>query len=93
MGDKIFTKDIKLSKVDEIAFQRWYKAWAGLGGLDLDPDNPNHLYFYRRAFKAGVEPQISPVDRRFHWPSDFKHPKHPNRFVDGVDTITGKQVK
>lgn len=70
---------------DESAFQEWYGGIAGQLGLNPDPDDPKHKYDYRAAFSAGVTP-----DEAGHFPSEFKDPDHPNRFVDGIDTITGK---
>jgi len=32
-----------------------------------------------------------PGDQLLHWPSLFKGANHPNRFVNGVDTITGRR--
>lgn len=80
------------AKVDEAAFQKWYQGWAQKAGIDQNPDNPAHKYDYRDAFKAGVEPTINATDGQYHWPSQFKAQDHPNRFVSGVDTITGKPV-
>lgn len=72
---------------DEALFQRWYKKIAKRTGLDPDPDAPEHKYDYRGSFLAGEGP-----DETGHWPSKFKDYDHPNRFVDGVDTITGQRV-
>lgn len=71
---------------DEARFQQWYGQRAGALGLDPNPDDPRHQYDYRAAFQAGAEPD--PASK--HWPSQFKRPGHPNRYVDGVDTITGQ---
>lgn len=73
------------SHSDETAFLSWYRPRAQRLGLDLDPYSPEHHYDYYAAFKAGAEP-----DETGHWPSVYKSPDHPNRFVDGVDTISGK---
>jgi len=73
--------------MDETAFQNWYKAHAKYLGLDPNPDNPLHFYDYRKAYVAGKEP-----DESGHWPSEFKHPDHPNRYVDGIDTITNRKL-
>jgi hypothetical protein len=75
---------------DEKAFQQWYSGWAQKAGLNPDPDPQLHQYDYRAAFRAGVEPEIDPGDGFYHWPSQFKSPDHPNRYVDGIDTITGR---
>ena len=71
---------------DEQKFMEWYSLWAKIIGLDPDPDNPLHYYDYRKAYKSGVNPEISKEDGFYHWPSEFKHDDHPNRFVDGWDT-------
>lgn len=73
---------------DERDFQTWYRDRARRNGLSLNPDDPEHHYDYRRAYLAGAEPD--PVDQ--HWPSEFKAPDHPNRYVNGIDTITGKRM-
>lgn len=72
-------------------FENWYTGWAQRTGLNPDPDDPRHMYDYRAAYRAGAEPTAGP-DGRFHWPSQFKAPNHPNRFVGGVDTITGQRI-
>jgi hypothetical protein len=69
----------------ERAFQIWYAMQAKANGIDPNPDDPRHYYDYRRAFQAGANPGL---DR--HWPSTFKLAGHPNRYVDGIDTITGQ---
>lgn len=68
----------------ESAFQNWYALNAKLNHIDPNPDHPLHYYDFRRAFLAGEGPGL---DR--HWSSEFKLAGHPNRYVDGVDTITG----
>ena len=73
-------------------FRDWFADWSEITGLAPDPDDPLHKYDYRAAYQAGVEPSISDEDNKWHWPSQFKHPDHPNRFVDGIDTITGNPI-
>lgn len=75
-----------LSDEDETRFRRWYAEQAANLGLDPDPDAPAHRYDYRAAFEAGAQPDASG-----HWPSQFKAADHPNRYVDGTDTITGER--
>lgn len=70
---------------EESRFQKWYAERAKALDLDPNPDDPRHHYDYRAAFKAGAEPGPDG-----HWPSQFKASDHPNRFVDGVDTIAGE---
>jgi hypothetical protein len=83
----------KLNPEEEKSFQSWYKLWATEAGLNLNPDSPLHKYDYRGAYKAGVNPEISNEDNKYHWDSRFKDPDHPNRFVNGIDTITGQPMK
>ncbi len=73
---------------DDAGFQQWYAVRAKRWGLDPNPDDPRHHYDYRAAYRAGAEPD----PQTGHWSSEFKAKDHPNRFVDGVDTITGKPM-
>lgn len=70
---------------NEKEFRKFYEKHAKKWNLDLNPDDPKHHYDYRKAYSAGYVP-----DQEGHWPSQFKHTTHPNRYVDGKDTITGK---
>lgn len=74
-----------LAPADERAFRSWYVPLAKKWGIDANPDNPLHKYDYRAAFKIGAGP-----DSTGHWPSQFKDDDHPNRFINGIDTKTGK---
>lgn len=78
----------KPKQFNEADFQNWYVKHATKWGLNPNPDDPKHHYNYRAAYEAGVEP-----DQSGHWPSQFKDPHHPNRFVDGIDTVTGSPIK
>ena len=82
-------KRTALKPEKEKQFQDWYAQWSAKAGLDPDPDNPLHKYDYRGAFNSGLQPEIS-EDGLYHWPSQFKDDDHPNRFVAGIDTKTGK---
>lgn len=73
--------------MDEKKFQEWYRKWATKWKLDPNPDDPRHFYDYRAAFEAGAEP-----NEEGHWPSEFKREGHPNQFVGGMDTKTGKPI-
>ena len=57
-----------------------------------DWENPKHYYDYMSAWRAGAMP-----DKSGHWPSKYKHPLHPNRYVQEgsswIDTISGKPAK
>lgn len=66
----------------ERAFQSWYGLQAAPLGLDPNPDDPRHFYDYRGAFLHGGE-----AGPEGHFPSSFKTFDHPNRFVEGLDTI------
>lgn len=74
---------------DEAAFRRWYALRAQALGLDPNPDDPRHYYDYRAAWARGAEPAPS-EDGSWHWPSEFKREGHPNRYVEGMDTISGQ---
>jgi hypothetical protein len=81
---------------DEDAFQRgirgtdWHREFTAKYG-EPNLDDPN--YDYRKAWKSGARPTVrDPKDQMLHWPSQFKGEDHPNRYVDGVDTKTGKPV-
>jgi GNAT superfamily N-acetyltransferase len=87
MRAKFSSKRTKLSPQEENRFQGWYKQQARTAGIDPNPDNPLHKYDYRGAWKAGYKPEINSEDGLYHWPSRFKDPDHPNRFVKGVDTL------
>lgn len=73
---------------EEQRFRAWYTPIAEANGIDTNPDDPAHHYNYRAAFRAGASPG---PDR--HWPSQFKDATHPNRYVDGEDTITGRPAQ
>ena len=57
-----------------------------------DWSNPLHYYDYQSAWREGAMP-----DETGHWPSKFKHPLHPNRYIQEddvwIDTISGAKVK
>lgn len=67
-------------------FQAWYRKWADYIGLSPNPDDPEHHYDYRAAYRAGAQPEQQ-KDGSYHWPSEFKAKDHPNRYVNGVDTL------
>lgn len=70
---------------DEGAFKTWYAGHAGRLGLNPNPDDPQHFYDYRAAFKAGAGPGPDG-----HWPSQFKREGHPRMVIDGINTKTGQ---
>lgn len=70
----------------EDEFQTWYRKIAQETGISLNPDDPEHHYDYRAAHRAGARPERQD-DGSYHWPSEFKAKDHPNRYVDGVDTL------
>jgi hypothetical protein len=72
---------------NEKEFRKFYAKHAKKHKLNPNPDDPEHHYDYRKAYSAGHEP-----DESGHWPSEFKEAKHPNRFVNGMDTITGNKM-
>lgn len=79
--------------MSERAFKEWYGRWAKEADLDPNPADPRHHYDYRAAFKAGANPVRDPQDgNRYHFDSRFKAQDHPNRYVNGQDTITGEPM-
>jgi hypothetical protein len=81
--------------MDEALFQQgiretpWFKEFVQRYGEEPDLNTPD--YDYRRAWASGSRPDVrDPGDGQYHWSSQFKGENHPNRYVDGVDTITGK---
>ena len=68
----------------------WFSEFTQQHG-EPNLNDPN--YDYRAAWTAGARPNVrDPGDNQLHWSSQFKGPEHPNRFVNGVDTITGQPV-
>lgn len=76
---------IRLSPQQERQFQQWYQSVSRNYGLAPDPDDPRHYYDYRGPFLEGFVPGPDA-----HWPSQYKHPLHPNRYVDDVDTLLNR---
>lgn len=77
----------KLTPDEEILFQEWYKEHARCIGINPNPDDPEHYYDYRGAYKAGMGP-----DSSNHWLSVFKLEGHPNMVVNGINTKTGERI-
>ena len=79
-------------------FLDWYQNWARMIGIDQNPYDPAHRYNYEAAYRMGASPgpttnQIDPRFELFHWPSPYKAEDHPNRYVNGMDTITGQRIR
>jgi len=87
-GQRLVLSGGKWLAYNEDEFKNWYAGTSQRMGLSHDPDDPEHHYDYRAAFVSGAMP-----GEDNHWPSEFKGPKHPNRYVDGIDTITGQPAK
>ena len=66
----------------ETDFQQWFAQKAQDANWRPTPDAPGHQYNYRHAYEAGAG-----VGDNMHWPSKFKMENHPNRYIDGVDTL------
>lgn len=73
---------------DEVEFQKWYAKHAKRLGINPNPDDPNHFYDYRAAYRSGAEP--GPDN---HWPSAFKLEGHPRMILNGVNTKTGQMIR
>ena len=70
----------------------WFSEFTKHYGEEPNLEDPN--YDYRAAWKAGARPDVrDPGDNLLHWSSQFKGENHPNRYVDGVDTLTGASVR
>jgi len=69
-------------------FKDWYDLYRTLLRLSPDPYDLRHHYDYEAAWRAGAKP-----DESGHFPSRFKSLAHPSRFVEGIDTATGKRAR
>ena len=68
----------------------WFSEFTQRYGGEPNLFDPN--YDYRQAWAAGARPTVrDPGDNMLHWSSQFKGTNHPNRFINGVDTITGRK--
>lgn len=77
----------KLSKKEEGDFQTWYGKMSSVHGLDSDPDNPDHHYDYRKAYKSGVRnPEWRDEHKQFRWPDLGKDAEYDKV----IDHETGK---
>jgi hypothetical protein len=66
----------------------WFSEFQQRFGEEPDLNTPD--YNYRAAWAAGARPNVrDPGDNLLHWDSRYKGESHPNRFVNGVDTISG----
>jgi hypothetical protein len=66
----------------------WFSEFQQRFGEEPDLNTPD--YNYRAAWAAGARPDVrDPGDNLLHWDSRYKGESHPNRFVNGVDTISG----
>jgi hypothetical protein len=75
-----------LDSDQENKFQTWYRDIAAKVGINKNPDDPNHFYDYRGAYKSGALPT---AESGWHWPSQFKTNGHPRTIVNGINTKTG----
>jgi hypothetical protein len=87
---------IKLKDKEEKLFQEFWKsnpnvqAWKkNLGNLNKSPDDELDKYDYRKAWQAGDEPQINPVDNLYHWGSIGKDEDHPTAWKQKYFEQTG----
>ena len=63
-------------------FEEWYSNIAKKHDYNPNPKDWEHYYDYEGAFNAGI---MGPDEETGHWPSEFKHDFHPNRFIDQGD--------
>ena len=80
----------QLSESEEVKFQEAYTAYSGAQGgkISSNPDDPRHFYDYRGLFKGTGA--ITP-DSQGHLTSKYKMEGHPNMYVDGIHTPSGKK--
>lgn len=90
--EELDTLSRELDFQTEIRKTDWWKEYVRDYGEEPDLDTED--YNYRAAWKSGARPDVrDEKDGKLHWPSEFKGENHPNRYVNGVDTITGKPVE
>ena len=68
-------------------FQKEYKTYSSKNKLDPNPDAIEHGYDYRGQWKEGG----LNTDESGHLSSKWKNILNSRRFVDGLNTITGKR--
>ena len=78
-------KGIPLTPEEEDKFQKWYANHAKNLKLNPDPDNPEHHYDYRKAYKAGAEPSYQPEHKQYRWPDLGKD----ENYNEKIDHATG----
>lgn len=82
------SKVTKLDTPEEARFKNDYATYAKNTGMSANPDDVEHYYDYRGAWKSGVDlTKVKPED---HLSSQFKLEGHPRTYVDPK---TGKGSK
>jgi hypothetical protein len=67
---------------DEAAFQKWFAPTAKQLDLSPNADDPEAYYDYRKFYTAMKQGKYrSPTEPGQHWPSAFKDPNHPRRYL------------
>ena len=66
---------------EDTKFLDWYSKQADKTGINPDPDDPEHYYDYKAAFKAGASPAYDSASGGWKWPSKFKDDLHPDRYI------------
>lgn len=70
-------EDTVKSLQQEAAFQKAYAKYAKKTGMSPNPDDKEHYYDYRSAYKAG---SLNP-DKDNHLPSKFKREGHSRLYM------------
>jgi hypothetical protein len=81
-------KRTELTPVREEEFKKWLQKINKKTGVNINPDDPNNLYDYRGAFKAGVKGP----DETGNWPSEHLKEK-PKIKSDVLGEMTRKQIE
>ncbi len=69
-----------LNPEEESQFQREYSIYAKNTGMSKNPDDPEHYYDYRGAWKGGAK--LNKIKSGEHMDSRFKLEGHPRTYVD-----------
>jgi hypothetical protein len=72
-------------------FMSWYLPMAVQNGLNWNPDDPNHGYYYRQFYQAlkngEANTNIDPFDKRMHFSDIFKSQENPAYGFKGQEDV------
>ena len=76
--------ETQLTSEEEVRFRDWFTNKAKQIGINPNPDDPQHYYDYRGAYKAGYDPMTA---KNRHWPDTWKKPGHPTFSDESIYAI------